>query len=188
MNAEESTALVIEHTIKKGNEQRYEKWLAEILEATKRSSGYLGREVFSPANAAKPYVSVVRFETGKDLQGWLNSPERKAFVEQLRDVLQDGDKTSIKAGIDIWFTPDSSPTKPPAYKQFLVTFAAIYPLTLIVPRLLAPLFEIAPPLKNPLVVGIVVTAIIVGLMTYVIMPRLTHRLHGWLFKPVRKQT
>ena len=185
-NAEETTALIIEHTVKKGNERRYEKWLAEILEATRKSSGYLGREVFPPSGENKPYIVIVRFQTEKDLQTWLDSPERKRFLEQMRDALKDGDKTSVKAGIDVWFTPGNAPDKPPAYKQFLLTIAAIYPLTLIVPRLLAPLYETVLLLKNPFAGGLVGNIIVVGLMTYLIMPRLTHLLHGWLFEAARK--
>lgn len=181
-DADESTALVIEHTVKKGNERRYEKWLAEILEYTKNSPGYLGREIFPPASENKPYVIIVRFQTETDLQTWLDSLVRKQFIEQMRDALSSDDKTSVKAGIDIWFTPDNSPVKPKAYKQFLLSAAAIYPLSLIVPRLLAPLFETIPTLKNPLLAGLIVTGIIVGLMTYLIMPHLTGWLHDWLFE------
>lgn len=185
-NADETAALIIEHTIKKGEEKRYEQWTAEILKAVGQSPGYLGREVFPSGNAGKPYTIIVRFRNQADVQKWLDSPERKSFVERMRDAFENGDKTSVRAGIDVWFTPTDAPKKPPAYKQFLLTAAAIYPLTLVVPRLLAPLFARVPVLGNPFVANLFVTAIVVGLMTWLIMPRLTVWLHDWLFAAPRE--
>lgn len=181
MNASETTALIIEHTVKKGHEQRYEKWLREILAAVAVSSGYLGREIFPPSGTGKPYTSIVRFNSDQDLQLWLDSSERRQFVEQIQDVFEDGDRTQIKAGIDVWFTPDDAPNKPKAYKQFLLSAAAIYPISLILSRLLLPVYEAVPLFEHPLVKGLMTTLITVGLMTYVVMPRLTYWLRGWLY-------
>lgn len=184
VNAMEPTALVIEHTIKKGSELRYEGWLARILEATTKAPGYLGREVFPPGTDDKPYITIVRFRTSDDLQKWLGSKDRKAFINEIQDTLQHGDKTSIKAGIDVWFTPADAPTRPPAYKQFLLTIAAIYPLTILIPGLLSPALEAFSVFRNRFVGGLIINIVIVGLMTYLIMPNLTHWLRHWLFRPV----
>lgn len=187
-HAVETTALIIEHIIKKGDERRYEKWMQEILNAVSQSPGYLGREVFPPPGDGKPYTIVVRFQTAADSKRWLDSNERKSSVEKMKDAFETGDQTTVKAGIDVWFTPENSPNKPPAYKQFLLTAAAIYPLSLVVPRLLSPLFEAAPVLKNQFLAGLIVSSIITALMTYLIMPRLTDWLRGWLFAaPSRKE-
>lgn len=184
----DATALVIEHKVRRGAEKRYEKWLAEILELIRKSPGYVGREIFPPAAAGEPYVVIVRFQTDGDLQAWLNSSERKAAIERMSDEFEEGDKTEVRAGIDVWFTPKNSAVKPLPYKQFLLTATAIYPLSLIVPRLLSPLFEIVPLLKNPLLAGLIVTSIIVGLMTYLVMPFLTKWLSGWLYANAAKRT
>ena len=186
LNENETTALIIEHKVRQGAEKRYEKWLGEILEYTKRSPGYLGREIFPPAAAGEPYFVIVRFHSQENLQTWLDSPERKAAIERMQGEFEAGDKTEIKAGIDVWFTPKNAPRKPRPIKQFLLTSAVIYPLALIVPRLLAPIFEFVPVLKHPLIKGLIVTAILVGLMTYLIMPFLTMRLRGWLFEAEKK--
>ena len=183
----DTTALVIEHKVRRGAEKRYEKWLAEILELTKKSPGYIGRGIFPPAASGEPYIVIIRFQTDRDLQAWLDSSERKAAIELISDEFEEGDKTEVRAGIDVWFTPKNSAVKPLAYKQFLLTAAAIYPLSLIVPRLLSPLFEILPPLKNPLLAGFITTAIIVGLMTYLVMPFLTARLRSWLYTNAAKK-
>lgn len=180
-NVGQPSALVIEHRVKKENVKRYEKWTEEILSAVSRSPGYLGREVFPPSGGSKPYTILVRFESETDVQTWLDSSERKGYIEAVQSLLEDGDKTQIRAGIDVWFTPDDAPAKPPAHKQFLLTLAGIYPLTLIVPKLLSPLFEAVPILENPFISKFFVAVVIVGMMTYLIMPHATHWLHDWLF-------
>lgn len=177
---EEKTALIIEHTVKVSEQKRYEKWLAEILNAVSRASGYLGREVFPQGGTGKTYTTIVRFNSPENLHGWLGSAERSEFIEQLDDILENGDRTTIKAGIDVWFEPADAPRKTPAYKQFLVTLAGIYPLSLIVPNFLSPLFASNNLLGNRFVSGFFVSAVIVGLMTYLVMPNATRLLHGWL--------
>lgn len=181
MNASDTTALIIEHTVKKGHEQRYEQWLREILAEVSAFTGYLGREIFPPPATGKPYTSIVRFHTDQDLQVWLDSSERRRFIEQIQDALEGGDRTQIKAGIDVWFTPSDALNKPKAYKQFLLSAAAIYPLSQIVPRLMLPFYKTVPLFENPLVSGLITTLITTGLMTYAVMPYLTYWMRGWLY-------
>lgn len=180
INPNQATALIVEHKVKKENVERYEKWTKETLSAVSRSPGYLGREVFPPNADDKPYTIIVRFESERDVQTWLDSSERKRFIEKAQDILEDGDKTQIRAGIDVWFTPDDAPAKPPAHKQFLLTLAGIYPLTLIVPEILSPLFEAVPILENLFISKFIVAVIVVGIMTYLLMPYATNWLHDWL--------
>ena len=187
LDENETTALIIEHKVKAGAEKRYEKWLGEILEHTKKSPGYLGRETFPPSAAGEPYLVIVRFRSEEDLQNWLVSKERKAAIERMRDEFEEGDKTEVRAGIDVWFTPKTAAHKPRPYKQFLLATAAIYPLSLLVPRALVPLFELLPALKHPLLAGLIITAIIVWLMTYLVMPFLTAQLRGWLLEKENRQ-
>ncbi len=177
----ETAALVVEHTIRQDQRKQYEKWLSEILKAVSASRGYLGREVFPPTEDGKPYTTVVRFKNQTDVQLWLDSPERRAFIESMKDAFEKGDQTTVKAGLDIWFSPNGEMRKSPAYKQFLLAVAAIYPVTLIIPRLLEPLFAAVPILANPFIGNFFVTLILVGLLNYLIMPFLTKLLKNWLF-------
>ncbi len=187
MNSGQATALIIEHQVKKENVELYEKCTEDILSALSRSPGYLGREVFPPNSGDKPYTIVIRFESERNVQTWLRSTERQLFIEQTRDFLEDREKTQIKAGIDVWFAPDDAPARPAAHKQFLLTLAGIYPLTLIVPKLLSPVFEAVPVLENEFVSKFIVAVIVVGAMTYLFMPYATGWLHDWLFDAPAKR-
>ena len=81
-----------------------------------------------------------------------------------------------------WFTPPSRQQRAPAYKQFLITFSAIYPLTIIRPWLLNPFLEKISWLSIVYVRQFVLDAAIVALIVYVIMPRYTRLLAKWLYE------
>jgi uncharacterized protein len=173
-------ALVIRHTVDEGDEAFYEDWTRRIFEAVSASPGYLGRDVLKPHAAGEPYTVIVRFSSQAGLQRWLDSDERKAFIRELEGAIGAEDHYEVRAGIDVWFAPQG-PKRPKAYKQFLITLAAIYPLTLIVPQVLGPMWSGIPFFENLFVGNFIVAVVIVGLMTYVIMPNVTRLLHKWLF-------
>jgi uncharacterized protein len=177
----EPVALVIRHAVEKGHEAIYEDWTRRILEAVSASPGYQGREVLKPHAAGEPYTVIVRFASQAGLNRWLDSDERKAFIRELEGAIGSRDHYEVRAGIDVWFTPHG-PKRPKAYKQFLITLAAIYPLTLVVPQLLAPIWSGIPFFENRFVGNFIVAVVIVGLMTYVIMPNVMRLLHRWLFE------
>jgi antibiotic biosynthesis monooxygenase (ABM) superfamily enzyme len=176
-----SVAFIITHTITAGEEVRYEAWLTEMLSAVSRAPGYLGREVFRPAQGMRTYTSILRFDTYDHLNAWAASDTRKALVSRVSDLLTKGDVHEIRTGMDFWFTPER--TKPPKpWKQFLVVLSAIYPLSLLIPSVFTPLFRVTPPLTHPLIRGLCISAVIVGLMTFVVMPRYTRLVKRWLYE------
>ena len=176
-----SVAFIITHTIKPGGEKRYEDWLTGVLDAVSRSSGYLGKEIFRPAHGSKKYTTIIRFSSHEHLNAWAESDVRRSYVSRVRDLLERGDQHEIRTGIDFWFTPGGMrPPKP--WKQFLLTLSAVYPLTLIIPRLFEPLFSVVPPpLNDQLVKGFAVAASLTALLTFVIMPRYTRLVKRWLY-------
>jgi antibiotic biosynthesis monooxygenase (ABM) superfamily enzyme len=176
-----SVAFIITHTIKAGEEKRYEEWTKEILSASSVYPGYLGREVFRPSTGGRKYTTIVRFDTDEHLRDWIDSDTRREFISRASDLLEKGDQNEIRTGVDFWFTPEG--TRPPkAWKQFLLTTSAVYPLSLIIPRLLAPMFGVAPPLGHPLAANLLVALILTGLLTFVIMPHYTRLVKRWLYQ------
>lgn len=175
-----SVALIITHTIRAGEEKRYEIWLTDILGAVSNSPGYLGREIFRPAQGMRTYTSILRFDCSDNLNAWVESEVRSAYVNQVTDLLEKGDRHEIRTGIDFWFTPEGlRPPKP--WKQFILTLSAVYPLSLVLSRLIRALFPLAPALANPLISGLLVAASLTALLTFVIMPRYTRLMKWWLY-------
>lgn len=176
--AGEAVAFIIIHTIREGAGPRYEAWLTEILGEVRRSPGYLGRDIFRPAHGGRRYTSVVRFDSRENLERWSASPVRRAFIDEVSPLLEEGDRHEIRTGIDFWFTPDGGPP-PKRWKQFVLTLSAVYPLTLILPRAL----DLVPwPPGLAAARGFAVAASLTALLTFVIMPRYTRLVRRWLYE------
>lgn len=160
---------------------RYEEWLKEITPLAQQFAGHRGVNIIRPHAGSHAYVIILHFDTIANLRRWLDSDVRRALVEKIRPFLLANESIDIKTGLEFWFTPPpgGKPAKP--YKQFLITLSAIFPLTIVVPWVLQPLFTAVPVLGVPGVSHFIVAAIIVGLMTYVVMPPFARLVSHWLY-------
>src|ERR671930_1452972 len=93
-----SVAFIITHTIKAGEEARYEAWLTEMLSVVSRAPGYLGREVFRPPQGMRTYTSILRFDAYDHLRAWSAGDARKALISRISDLLTRGDVHEIRTG------------------------------------------------------------------------------------------
>jgi uncharacterized protein len=160
---------------------RYEEWLKEIIAAAQSFAGHQSVNVIRPHSASDAYTIVLHFDTVANLREWLNSEARVHLVEKIRPYLRSEEDIDIKTGFEFWFTPPPGSKQAKPYKQFLVTLSAIFPLTVLVPLLLQPVFEWVPALVLPLVRPLVIAAVVVGLVVYVVMPRYTRLVSRWLY-------
>lgn len=172
---------VIRQRPKPGAAGQYEDWLKEIVPIAQSFAGHRGVNVIRPQNASDAYTIVLHFDTIENLRGWLDSDVRMRFVDRIRPLLQE-ETIDINTGLEFWFTPPpgGKPAKP--YKQFLVTLSAIFPLTIVVPWLLQPLFDWMPALTTPIIHHLIIAASIVAVVTYAIMPYYARLLSGWLYR------
>jgi antibiotic biosynthesis monooxygenase (ABM) superfamily enzyme len=73
----------------------------------------------------------------------------------------------------------TNPASPPRYKIALLTWAGVFTLLTAANVVFGPLLALLPlPARTLLLTGLVV-----GLMTYIVMPRLTRWCAGWLISP-----
>jgi antibiotic biosynthesis monooxygenase (ABM) superfamily enzyme len=172
---------VIRHQPRPEAVARYEEWLTEIIPVAKEFCGHWGVNIIRPQSTSGAYVIVLHFDSVANLRRWLDSDVRRALVERIRPYLVADESIDIETGLEFWFTPPpgGKPAKP--YKQFLITLSAIFPLTIIVPLVLRPLFWTLPVLSLPGVSHFIVAAIIVALMTYIVMPPYARRVSHWLY-------
>jgi antibiotic biosynthesis monooxygenase (ABM) superfamily enzyme len=175
--------LVIQHHIVTGAEAQYEAWLKDIIPEAMRFNGHLGVNVIRPGGASGIYTVVLRFDSHDHVREWIESDTRRRLIERVEPLLAKGEQLEITTGLEYWFTPQGmEQKKAKPFKQFLVTLSAIFPLTVIVPWLMAPLFQAVPLLALPLVAKFCIALVIVFLMIYVIMPRYTKLIAHWLFR------
>ena len=165
--------------VKPGNETAYEEFLEGVIGAASRYPGYLGVEVFRPGGAGHEYRIVYRFDGPDDLRRWLDADEHAAWLERAEPHVIGPMRTSFLTGLESWFTLPDRPgaPPPPPYKMALLTWVTIFPLITLVVLALDPVLTglaLVPRLA-------ITTAVTVPLMTWVVMPRMTRALRGWLF-------
>ncbi|MGY2374555.1 antibiotic biosynthesis monooxygenase [Pseudomonas sp. SDO524_S393] len=185
---DEVVTLVVKHLIKPGCEADYETWLRRIVRIAGERPGHLGVDVVrSQQNGLALFTCVLRYRSTDDLELWLDSPQRKALVDEAAPMLADGDNTEVGALNEFWFAPlADSAFKPPRWKQAVVTLCVILPLTLLVPILWGPVLRLHPFLSNYVVATFLVTLTIVLLVVYLLMPAATRLFAPWLEASVKE--
>ena len=147
------------------------------------SPGHLDWHIVRPISGlSETYTVIIRFDTRAHLQEWMESPARTRLIEKVQPLFVTGDDFFISSGLDFWFTPGGAKAKVPVrWKQYLVTWSAIYPLVLGVPLVVRTGSALLGVPNNHLLTTLVVTGIVVFLMVYVVMPRYTKLIQRWLF-------
>lgn len=180
---EHGATVVISHRVRHDRQTDYEQWLEEIAPLCKAAPGHLDWHIVRPIpGLSEIYTVVIRFDNDANLRMWMASPERKRLIEKAQALFVSGDDFFISSGLDFWFTPSGAKAKVPVrWKQYLVTWSAIYPLALGVPLVVGPaLRELGVP-QAPALTSLAVTGVVVFLMVYVVMPRYTRLIQRWLF-------
>jgi antibiotic biosynthesis monooxygenase (ABM) superfamily enzyme len=183
-DAEGPVTATVTRRIRPGHEAAYEQFLAGISEAAKAFPGYLGEEIFRPTSGQSgEYRIVYRFDSPAHLRGWLDSDERAAWLERAEPHVAGPMRTQYLTGLESWFTlPTQAGAPPPPYKMAALTWVTIFPLITLVVVVSAPLIG-----SLPLVPRLAVTTLVtVSLMTWVVMPRVTRLLSGWLYPGRRR--
>ncbi len=164
--------------IKPGCEAEFEQVLADLIQAAAAFEGHLGANIFRPSDRAHPeYRIVFKFAHLSNLRQWEESAIRRKLLERAKQLTAENSQWRTLTGLETWFTlaTQQAIVPPPRYKMLVVTCLAAFPTLNVVNFLLHPL-----PLP-PLLRGLIATVILLTLMTYVIMPRMTKLFAGWLY-------
>jgi uncharacterized protein len=171
---------IISHVVRPGREQGYEEWFHGIATDARKFKGHLGVSTIRPQDRAYPeYVVILKFDRYDNLKTWLESDVRRDWIERLQPLIEKPEAIQTLTGLETWFTLPNKSLKapPPKYKMALVTWLGVFVTLAIVSRLLAPILSSLPILLNQLIT----TGLVVALLTYLIMPRLTQLFEYWLY-------
>jgi uncharacterized protein len=180
---DQGATVVITHRIRDGQQAAYDAWLEEIGPICRSSGGLLDSQTIRPIpGITATYTVILRFDTSANLERWMVSPERRQLIEKVRPLLAQDDDFFIRSGLDFWFTPEGARARVPVrWKQFLITWSAIYPLVLGVLLAVPPVLRQLGIPQDHYFDTLVVTASVVFLMVYLVMPRYTKLVQRWLF-------
>ncbi|NBZ89348.1 antibiotic biosynthesis monooxygenase [Stagnihabitans tardus] len=164
--------IVVRRRVRPGRETDYEAWLERLTHgAAAQFKGYLGAEFHRPATPGGAYRSVFRFDSMDHLDAFERSDFRAAMLADAAPLFAADAAWERLTGLEFWFDPPpgTKVPQPSPHRMALVLIAVVFTLVLALNLILGPLM-----IAWPLPLRVLVTVCIqVGLMTYVIMPRLT---------------
>ena len=180
----QGASVVINHHIIDGKQDRYEDWLNEIGPVCRSFEGNIDWQIIRPIpNLTFNYTVIIRFDTIDHLKNWMESDDRKKLIEKVRPLFAKDDNYTIKSGLDFLFQPEKeNPKAPVRWKQYLVTWSAIYPLSLLVPLIVLPVLNFVHIPDNKFINSFFVSGLVVCIMVYWLMPNYTRLISRWLYK------
>jgi hypothetical protein len=169
--------VLVEREVAPGHERDFERWIDELLRAAARFPGFLGGGVLRPTALGQPWHIVYRFADPAQQQRWETSTERARLLAAGDDLMSERAVRRV-SGLETWFAmPGRTAPAPPRWKMAVVTVLAVFPLALLINALLLPHLAMLPLALRVLVFTLILTPT----MTWVVMPRLTRLLGGWLY-------
>ncbi|MDB9529298.1 antibiotic biosynthesis monooxygenase [Oscillatoria sp. CS-180] len=171
---------VISQQVKHNREADYERWTQRISATARQFPGHCGVTVIRPeAGICSEYVTILKFDCYAHLKGWLDSKERQRCLEEAKPLIANTSTVQILTGFETWFTLPNRKRQPapPRYKMAILTTLAVFGAVNLLNPLLLPLFSGLPRLLSSLII----TYLVVLLLTYVVMPRLTKLFYRWLY-------
>ncbi|KQP52544.1 antibiotic biosynthesis monooxygenase [Methylobacterium sp. Leaf399] len=176
---------VISTRVKPGMEAQYRIWEQKVAAAQSKAAGLQGYR-FEPAvpGVQEDYVAILRFDSDANLQAWLDSPERRALIEEAAPLTAEFHTRRVQSGFEQWFrdaTPEGAPA-PAAWKMNMIVLLTLYPTVF-----LWGLFVGTPFLSRTLNLDFPV-ALFIGnvfsvLLTAKLVPWTANRLGWWLSPP-----
>ena len=158
-----------------GHDAEFERWAHDITAAAAGFSGHLGA---SWMRSKGRYQVVYRFASHAQFHDWHESSTRAAFLTRLAAIARLVTDDHL-TGLETWFELPGEPGRPapPRWKMVIVTWIGVFPLLGLLQWQVAPrIAMVALPVRV-----MVFALVVVTLMTYLVMPRLTLLLRRWLY-------
>jgi antibiotic biosynthesis monooxygenase (ABM) superfamily enzyme len=138
----------------------------------------MGVNVIRPTGASREYVTIFRFDSYQHSRDWEESAVRSEWLLRLQGITEGEDEVHRGTGLEFWFSlPELPAAHPSPHKMALVLFVVVYLMLTVLNVLLAPFTGDWP---GPLRLLLTVLCQVL-LMTYLVMPRVTRLLKGWLY-------
>jgi uncharacterized protein len=175
-----SMTVVISRMVFPGHEQDYEEWVKKLAEAARQAPGNTGVTILVPAPGKTGLHHIVlHFKDEDSLHEWEDSYIRQKLSHEADAFSRKSRQEAT--GLETWFSIPECPEleTPPHWKMAIVTFIAVY----IVSIILIPLLEIFFKGSNFYLLNILTGALLVGILTWVVMPFFSRYVfRKWLYR------
>jgi antibiotic biosynthesis monooxygenase (ABM) superfamily enzyme len=176
--APEPVTVVFSQRIAAGRDGEFASRYREVVAALEGFPGFLGSELLPPVpGVQEDHVIVASFASRRDLDRWLESETRHAWVDHVAALIEGERTINVVGGFGGWFPagPDR-PRGPRRWKQAVAVLLALFPVSLLITAVRS---EVAPDMNMVLAV-FVGNVLGVAALSFFLMPLVTKWLAGWL--------
>jgi antibiotic biosynthesis monooxygenase (ABM) superfamily enzyme len=169
--------VAITRRIKPGYEAEFQEALRDFFKTSFAYSGVHGASMLvPPPGSPSPEFGILRtFANEQERDDFYASPTFKAWEERIKPLIEGEPVYRQLTGLEAWFRSSHKP--PPRWKMAVLTFIAVWPVSMIVPATLNPLIGSSVP---GFIFAGAVAAGIVLILTWVAMPLLVPLAKEWL--------
>ncbi|TYB47036.1 antibiotic biosynthesis monooxygenase [Actinomadura chibensis] len=172
----EPVTAVVTWDVKPGREREFEDWAEGMHRIAMRHPGHRGATWLRAEGSRNRYYTVVNFDDREHLDAWLGSRDRADWLRRLHGIA--AERQPQTTGLETWFSlPGESVPPPSKAKMIVVTFIAVYPISLALNAFVTPLTMTWPVAVKALTFPV----ILVPLLTLLVMPLLSRAFRRWLY-------
>jgi len=179
MTHSDSVTVCITRTVKPGCEPAFEQALHDFVERSLTLPGQMGVHVMRPApgSGSREYGVIRKFANREALAAFRESPLYQEWRRVALELTEGDAGIEELAGLESWFTVPGGPLRSlPRWKMALVTLLGVYPTSVLLGQTLGRFTRD----WHFLLGALAFAAAMVALLTWVVMPLVTHLLRDWL--------
>jgi uncharacterized protein len=172
--------LVLTRRARPGHEAPFEDVLRRISGYARGFPGHQGVTIVRPpAGATAPYTILAHFDDRAAADAWLADAGRARLVAEAGLHADDGLDVRTLSGLEGWVRQSGQPVivPPPRWKVAVATWVGILPVLEIIFFVFVPYLAPLPPALRP----VVLSAVMIPVMTYGVMPAVTRLLRPFLY-------
>lgn len=174
-NASNQVTTVVHHKVKLDMVDQYRQWQLDISNESRKFAGFIDIQVIEPGmvtDSNNEFVIIFSFKNNELLEKWLNSPQRKNWLDKASDFSCEDPTITTFEGLAHWFKKDQSV---PTWKMTCVSFLAIWPLVHFVSPPIQKILNLSPFMEE-----LITTFIITIAMSYIALPLMSRIFNRWL--------
>lgn len=174
--------VAITRRVRAGREAEFQEALREFFQTSFEHGGVLGANMLVPlpGSDCREFGILRTFRNEQERDTFYDSPMFKAWDERARTMTEGEPVYRPLNGLEAWFRSPEGP--PPRWKMALLTWLAVWPVSMVVPAALFPLIGHSVP--NFVFAGAVAGGIVL-ILTWGAMPLLVRIARPWLHGPGR---
>jgi antibiotic biosynthesis monooxygenase (ABM) superfamily enzyme len=174
--------IAITRRVRKEHVREFERLLADFASRSLTVPGSRGVHLLYPPPGSEPieYGILRSFASAAERDAFYESALYREWTAQIEPLIEGGPVFRKLDGLEAWFREPRA-TMPPVWKMALLTYIAVWPVSMAVPAMLSP-WQAMPPV---IFAGAVAAGIVV-VLTWVAMPVLVKLARPWL-QPASQQ-